>query len=51
QVELNIISTNGKDIRKYNPQEAEILFKRNSKFITTDNFEYDGKHYITMKEV
>ncbi|HDX6862997.1 TPA: minor capsid protein [Clostridioides difficile] len=51
QVELNIISTNGKDIRKYNPQEAEILFKRNSKFINTDNFEYDGKHYITMKEV
>ncbi|HGS9437707.1 TPA: minor capsid protein [Clostridioides difficile] len=51
QVELNIISTNGKDIRKYNPQEAEILFKRNSKFITTDNFEYDSKHYITMKEV
>ncbi|EQF23645.1 phage head morphogenesis, SPP1 gp7 family domain protein [Clostridioides difficile CD160] len=51
QVELNIISANGKDIRKYNPQEAEILFKRNSKFITTDNFEYDGKYYITMKEV
>ncbi|ENY8602449.1 TPA: minor capsid protein [Clostridioides difficile] len=51
QVELNIISTNGKDIRKYNPQESEILFKRNSKFITTDNFEYDGKYYIIMKEV
>ncbi|NMH83279.1 hypothetical protein HH307_03065 [Bacillus coagulans] len=51
QVELYILSKTGRDIRKYNESEQEILFKRGVSFIVTDLEEVEGKFYIRLKEV
>ena len=49
-VELLIKSTNGKDIRKYNKEEQEILFKRNAKFKIIKKEKINNTYYIHMEE-
>lgn len=41
----------GKDIRKFNPEESEILYKRNSKFLVENILEKDGKYYILWSDI
>lgn len=50
-VELLIKSTNGKDIRKYNKEEQEILFKRNTKFKVIKKEKINNIYYIHMEEI
>ena len=50
-VELLIKSTNGKDMRKYNKEEQEILFKRNSKFKVIRKEKINDTYYIQMEEI
>lgn len=50
-VELLIKSTNGKDMRKYNKEEQEILFKRNSKFKVIKKEKINDTYYIHMEEI
>lgn len=50
-VELYINSKNGRDIRKYNKEEQEILFKRNSKFAVQEIEKIKGTYYILLEEV
>ena len=47
QIQYVIQSKNGRDIRKYNSTEKEILFERGSSFIVT---RVDG-HTIYMEEL
>lgn len=44
-------SKKGKDISKYNTNEQEVLFKRNSEFMTVDIRKIKGVYYIWLKEV
>lgn len=52
--ESNIIiyveSNHGKDLRKYNSDEQEIVYPRNSKFITKNIVYQNGKYYILWEE-
>lgn len=50
-VELLIKSINGKDIRKYNKEEQEILFKRNTKFKVIRKEKIKDIYYIQMEEI
>ena len=50
-VELHIKSLNGKDFRKFNKSEQEILFKRNSKFKIIIIKKIDDIYYIFMEEL
>ena len=50
-VELHIKSKKGKDIRKYNKEEQEILFKRNSEFKVIQIKEINKVYHIYMKEL
>ena len=50
-VELLIKSINGKDMRKYNKEEQEILFKRNTKFKVIRKEKIDDIYYIQMEEI
>lgn len=50
-VELLIKSTNGKDIRKYNKEEQEILFKRNTEFKVIKKEKINSIYYIYMEEI
>lgn len=50
-VELHIKSKTGKDIRKYNKEEQEILFKRDSKFEVIQIKEINKVYHIYMKEL
>ena len=50
-VELLIKSLNGKDIRKYNKEEQEILFKRNTKFKIIRKEKVNDIYYIQMEEI
>lgn len=43
-------SKNGKDITSLNPNEKEVLYKRNSKFRVTNIMEKDGVFYILEEE-
>ncbi|MBP3463754.1 MAG: hypothetical protein J6K45_04660 [Clostridia bacterium] len=47
---IYISSKKGKDIRKYNPEESEILYPRNSKFIIENMIKENGKYYILWRE-
>ena len=44
-------STMGKDITKYNPDELEILYMRNSKFKVIKKAEQNGVMYILLEEL
>ena len=50
-VELHIKSKKGKDIRKYNKEEQEILFKRNSNFQIIKLEKISDVYHIFMKEI
>lgn len=50
-VELLIKSINGKDMRKYNREEQEILFKRNTKFKVIRKEKINNIYYIQMEEI
>lgn len=50
-VVLNILSKSGRDIREYNEQESEILFKRNSCFCVLNVKLQDGIFVLEMEEV
>lgn len=50
-VQMMIFSKNGRDIRKLNPDEQEILFKRNTVFMVLDVNEVGGCIYIYLMEV
>ncbi len=50
-IELHINSKNGRDIRKYNKEEQEILFERNSKFTVQEIEKIKGTYHILLEEV
>ena len=50
-VRLHITSINGRNITSFNPDEKEILFKRNSKFNLIDKKEVDGIMNIWLEEI
>ena len=50
-IELLIKSINGKDMRKYNKEEQEILFKRNTKFKVIKKEKINNTYYIHMEEI
>lgn len=39
-------SKKAKDIRKFNPEESEVLYPRNSQFIVKEVYEHNGKYHI-----
>lgn len=49
-VRAKIISKTGRDIRKYNPDESEILFQRNSSFRIVKAEIKDNRVYLEMEE-
>ena len=49
-VKIYIHSTRGKNITTLNPEECEVLYKRNSKFLVDRVVSRDGKIYILMEE-
>lgn len=51
EVQIKIISKTGRDIRKFNEGEQEILFERNKKFKIIRYEFYKGKHYLKMEEL
>lgn len=50
-VELHIKSKTGKDIRKFNKEEQEILFKRNAKFSVIYKEKINNVYHFYMEEV
>jgi hypothetical protein len=44
-------SKQGKDIRQFNLEESEILYKRNSKFIVENVVKKDNKYYILWSDI
>lgn len=50
-IRIYVNSKNGKDIRKYNQEESEILYKSNTKFKTKNTIKEDGIYYILWEEI
>jgi len=50
-VKLIINSKTGRDMREYNPDENEVLFKRDALFKVIDIDKNDDKILITLAEV
>lgn len=50
-IELHIKSKNGRDIRQFNKEEQEILFKRNTEFGIIQVEEINNIYHIYMKEL
>ena len=50
-VELHIKSKNGRDIRQFNKEEQEILFKRNTAFKINKVKKINEVYHIVMEEV
>ncbi len=50
QVQIHILSKHGKDIRKYNQRENEILFKRDAKFYVKNIQKKDNVWSIWLEE-
>lgn len=50
-IKIYVNSTKAKDIRKYNETESEILYQRNSKFITKNIVKQNDIYYILWEEV
>lgn len=50
QVQIHILSKHGKDIRKYNQRENEILFKRDAKFYVKNMQKNDNVWSIWLEE-
>lgn len=45
------VSKSGKDIRKYNPEESEILYSRNSKFLVENVIKKEDTYYILWGDI
>lgn len=45
------VSTKAKDLRKFNPEEAEILYPRNSRFLVENIKKVDDKYYLLWREI
>lgn len=50
-VELHIKSKNGRDIRRFNKEEQEIVFKRNTEFKIIQSEEVNKVYHIYMEEL
>ena len=50
-IKIYVNSTRAKDIRKYNEIESEILYPRNSKFVTRNIVKQHGTYYILWEEI
>lgn len=50
-IKIYVNSTRAKDIRKYNETESEILYPRNSKFVTRNIVKQHGTYYILWEEI
>ncbi len=50
-VELHIKSRSGRDVRKFNKEEQEILFKRNTKFKIEAIEKINNVYHIAMEEI
>lgn len=50
-IELHIKSKNGRDIRKFNKEEQEILFRRNTEFQVIYVKTINNIHHIYLKEL
>lgn len=50
-IKIYVNSKHAKDLRKYNSEESEILYKRNSKFITKNVTKKDHVYYILWEEM
>lgn len=50
-IKIYVNSTRAKDIRKYNETESEILYPRNSKFVTRNIVKQNGTYYILWEEI
>lgn len=50
-VQITIHSKKGRDVRFYNQEEQEILFKRDSQFFVTEMNEEKGVYHIVMEEI
>ena len=44
-------SNKPKDLRNFNPNESEILYPRNSKFVVEKTKKVDGKYYLLWREI
>ena len=44
-------SKNGRDIRRYNPEEGEVLYSRNSKFLVENVIRKDDIYYILWRDI
>lgn len=45
------VSSKAKDLRNFNPDESEILYKRNSRFIVENIKKINGKYYLLWREI
>lgn len=50
-VVIYTVSNKAKDLRKFNPDESEILYPRNSRFIVENIKKIDGKYYLLWREI
>lgn len=50
-IELHIKSKSGRDVRKFNSQEQEILFERNTTFRIINKEKIKGVYHIYMEEI
>ena len=50
-VVIYTVSSKAKDLRNFNPDESEILYPRNSRFIVENIKKADGKYYLLWREI
>lgn len=50
-VVIYTVSNKAKDLRNFNPDESEILYPRNSRFIVENIKKVDGKYYLLWREI
>ena len=50
-VVIYTVSSKAKDLRNFNPDESEILYPRNSRFIVENIKKVDGKYYLLWREI
>ena len=50
-VVIYTVSNKAKDLRNFNPDESEILYPRNSRFIVENIKKIDGKYYLLWREI
>lgn len=50
-VVIYTVSNKAKDLRNFNPDESEILYPRNSRFIVENIKKINGKYYLLWREI